>query len=292
MASIPNPADIRYGGFYLPVFSLLYINREIGFPVDLPVPVLSRVFSASNFPLLLGLTFLGAIITHGESRSIYGIEGAEGSPKDSGVVRWYRILFTFKKKPGRPPKTLDDLFRKLEYSTSWFANQSLAGKFAIVLYRISRFVVTWPSKVTLVVTALLTTAILAGSAVQAGLQLIGGVLLLGQLVFFFGSAIFNRFPTVVPTESAPWIYLAEYEKADYLYERGDIEFEYDPRGFTDSAYEILEEIGVLEGDQRNIYNTPPKYDNENTDWLVPIEKPDPDYLIDLDDSSTEKSREE
>ena len=133
MSSIPNPADIRYGGFYLPVFSLLYIHREIDLPIYVPLPVFDFSLHTGNFPILLGLTFLGALIGHGESRSIYGMGGAENNPKDKWTVLWYRFLFAFKKRPGKVPKDIDHVFEKFENSVEWFVELSPAGKAIIIL---------------------------------------------------------------------------------------------------------------------------------------------------------------
>lgn len=285
MTSLPNPADIRYGGFYLPVFSLLYIYQEIGLPVELPLPYFKLVLSEANISIVIGLTILGAIIGHGASRAIYGVDGAKINPKNRKAVLWYRNLLTLKKKPGRPPKSINHLTEKLEHSINWFEELSTVSKGVIVLYRLTRFTVIWPAKLVFLGVVLLTTGVLTVSALQGTLQLLGAVLLVGQLVFFFGRWVFNRFPTAVPVESAPWIYLAEYDKAEYLHEKGDIDFEYGPLNFRQSVLDEFEET------QSSLQSPPHDYDEEDIDWLVPIEDPEPEYVITLEERPTDKEDE-
>jgi len=279
MASPPNPADIRYGGFYLPVFSLLYAHQEMGLPVELPLPFLRIVVTDSNFAFFIGLTFLGALIGHGASRSIYSVDGAKRNPKNRWAVFWYRSLFTVKKKPGKPPRTIDDLEKKLVTSLEWFWDLSNRGKALISVYRLTRFTVIWPAKLTFLGMALLTTWVLANVAFSGTLQPLGALLLVTQLVFFFGSWVFNRFPTAVPVDAAPWVYLAEYHKAEHLHERGDVEFEYGPPNFTQSAVERFDEA------QRPIYDRPSYFDDEDVDWMVPLEDIHPQYVVPLDEDT-------
>lgn len=113
MVSLPNPADVRYGGFYLPVFSLLYIYQEIGLPVELPLPYFTFLLNEGNFPIFIGLTLLGALIGHGASRAIYGVEGAKINPKNRWAVRWYRNLFAFKEKTGEASKNVAASLKKV-----------------------------------------------------------------------------------------------------------------------------------------------------------------------------------
>lgn len=276
MASLPNPADIRYGGFYLPVFSLLYTHQELGLPIELPLSLLSIVVTEGNFPYFMGLTFLGALIGHGASRSVYSIEGAKGNPKNRWAVFWYRTLFTVKKKPEKPPRTIDDLQKKLETSLEWFGDLSRREKALVSLIRLARLAIIWPAKLTFLGMALLTSWVLAIAAFGGALQPLGTLLLVAQLVFFFGSWVFNRFPTAVPVDAVPWLYLAEYHKAELLHERGDVDFEYGPLNFTQSAVDWIEEV------RRHVYDRPHHVDNEDVDWKVPLENNKPQYLVELD----------
>lgn len=281
MVSIPNPVDIKYSGFYLPIFSLLFIQHEVKLPVELPIPLVNIGLYEGNFGYILGLTFLGALVGHGASRSIYGIEGAKTNPKNRWAVLWYRTLFSFKKRPGKPPKTIDDLIEKMAASVERFLAISRLNKAITVIYSLARLALIFPAKLTFLAVAFLTTWILAVAALNGPLQPVGTLLLITQVVFFFGSWIFNQYPTPVPVDAAPWVYLAEYHKADYLHQRGAIDFEYGPLNFTDSVVEEFEET------RRTVRNRPVYYDKEDVDWLIPIEETEPDYLIKLK-RSTEK----
>lgn len=191
MASLPNPTDIRYGGFYLPVFSLLYIHQEIGLPVELP---LARILlTEEKFPFLLGIVFLGALIGHGASRSIYGIDGAKTNPKNRLSVLWYHTLFSVKKNPGKPPKTADELREKFWGAIDGFVSLSNRIKALVVLIRLGRFSVIWPAKLTLILTALITTGVLAYHALEGDLQPLGLLLLTGQIVFFMVAGSLGAF---------------------------------------------------------------------------------------------------
>ena len=279
MASPPNPADIKYGGFYLPVFSLLYVHQEIGLPVELPLYFINIVLTDSNFPVFAGLTFLGALIGHGASKSIYSTDGAKHNPKNRWVVLWYRTLFTVKKNPGKPPRTIDELEKKMETSLEWFWNLSRVKKTLIFVYRLGRFIVIWPAKLTFLSMALLTTWVLANVAISGSLQALGALFFVTQIVFFFGSWVFSRFPTSVPLDAAPWLYLAEYHKAEHLHEQGDIEFEYGPPNFTQSAVDRFNET------QRPVYNRPLYYNDEDVDWMVPLENTQSQYTVPLDEDA-------
>ena len=285
MASPPNPADIKYGGFYLPIFSLLYVYQEIGLPVELPLYFLNIVLTDSNFPIFAGLTFLGALIGHGASKSIYSTDGAKHNPKNRWVVLWYRTLFTVKKNPGKPPRTIDELEKKMITSVEWFWNLSRVEKTLISVYRLGRFTVIWPAKLVFLSVALLTTWVLANVAISGSLQALGALFLVTQIVFFFGSWVFNRFPTSVPLDAAPWLYLAEYHKAEYLHDRGDVDFEYGPLNFTQSAVDRFDEA------QRRVYDRPSYYDNGDVDWMVSLENTPPQYVVPLDED-TESERNE
>jgi hypothetical protein len=75
------------------------------------------------------------------------------------------------------------------------------------------------------------------------------------------------------------LYLAEYHKAAHLHERGDVDFEYGPLNFTQSAVDRFDEA------QRPVYNRPSYYDNEDVDWLVPLEDPPTQYIVPLDEDT-------
>lgn len=248
------------------------------------MPVIRIVLHEGNFAFLVGLTFLGALIGHGSSRSIYGIEGAKSNPKSPWIVRWYQILFAVKKNPGKPPETIEDLWEKLDHSFEWFEGLSTTQKVLISAYRFIRLAIVSPTRIVFLGIALLTTWILAIEAIKGSLQPLGGLLLIAQLVFFFGSWVFNRFPSAVPVDPAPWIFLAEYHKAEHLHERDDIEFEYGPLNLVQSAREEFEEV---QRDPRN----QSRYDNkEDIDWTVPLEEPEPEYLVKLDENSEREKK--
>lgn len=177
---------------------------------------------------------------------------------------------------------MQHLSRKLEESTNWFEELSLLQNVLLFGYRVIRFVVIWPAKLVFLAIVLLTTWVLAVSAIEGTLQLLGALLLIGQILFFFGGWIFNRFPTVVPVDSAPWIYLAEYHKAEYLHEQGEIDFEYGPIRFKNSVLEEVEEAQHKLNDPHN------DYENDDIDWLIPIDNPEPEYLISLDQNQTKE----
>lgn len=283
MASPPNPADIRYGGFYLPVFSLLYVHQKIGLPVELPIPFLNIVLTSDHFPILIGITLFGALIGHGASRSIYGIDGAKRNPKNRWAVLWYRILFNIKKKPGKPPRTINDLEKKFENSIKRFWELSRGGKTLISVYRLGRLAVIWPAKLTFLGMVLLTTWLLASAAFEGILQPLGALLFVAQVVFFFGSWILDRFPTAIPVDAAPWLYLAEFHKTEHLHEQGDVKFEYGPPKFRQSAVDRFNEAS------RPIYDQPSYFDNEDVDWMVPIEDTQSQYVVSLDSENDEQN---
>lgn len=182
-----------------------------------------------------------------------------------------------KKTPGKPPETVGDLYEKFHHSVEWFAELSTIQKLLAVVYRFIRLIIVLPTRVVFVAIVFLTTWVLATGAIGGDIRPLGALLLITQLVFFFGSWVFNRFPTAVPADSAPWIFLSEYHKAEHLHDREDIEFEYGPLNLTQSAAEEFEEM------QRDLRNQPHSQGEKDIDWMVPFEEPESEYLIKLDE---------
>jgi hypothetical protein len=285
MATPPNPSDIRYGGFYLPVFSLLYVHQEIGLPVELPLHFHSLVLTEGNFLLFSGMTFLGALFGHGASRSIYGIEGARRNPKNRWAVLWYRLLFTLKKTPGKPPTTVDHLQSKVEKVQDWYFDLSVGKKILVTLVKFVRSIVILAAKTAFISMVFLTTWTLGNAAISGSLGTLGAILLVAQFLFFFGSWAFNRFPTAVPLDAAPWLYLAEYHKAELLHERGKVDFEYGPFDLTKPI------TGWLLESERRIFNRPHYVGKEDIDWVVPLEDNSTKYVVPLEEETTNSESE-
>lgn len=86
MSGIPakDLANIRYGGFYIPVLSWFYIYFKRGNNEILPI-------------LLVAL--FGAIIWHATYRSIFGPEGPEKNPKHKLTVAGYYLAFCLYRIP-------------------------------------------------------------------------------------------------------------------------------------------------------------------------------------------------
>lgn len=76
MAPIPNIADLQYGGFYIPIFSLAYVQEQFPLPVELPFPALDILITSTNFGVIFLIAALGALIEHGINRAIFGPDGA------------------------------------------------------------------------------------------------------------------------------------------------------------------------------------------------------------------------
>jgi hypothetical protein len=270
MAGIPNIADLRYSGLYLPLFTLAFIRDEMGLPQAVPIiqeyMPMDLILSDSNFPIIFSITLLGCVISHGTKRSIFGTEAAKMNPKNKWVVRWYQALLYWKPRPGRFPDSPDDLPDKIDSSVSWFQNLTPIEKIIASFLRLTRFTVFYSSTAVTKIVAISTTLVLLGYFASGGSSYLGLILLVSQLVFFFGSLIFNRFPSVVPPQSAEWLYLPEYEKSEQMYEENDIEFRYQPEILGDGLFDNLPDVeGQLD------YQKPP----------------DVEYLVKLDDQSKE-----
>jgi|GEM_PF-1380446 hypothetical protein len=282
MATLPNIADIRYSGFYLPVFSLVYIHQNLGLPVEVPFPVFTILVTTQNFGFLLFLTLFGALSGHGARRSIYGIEGAKNNPKNRWVSLWYRSVFMLKKKPGKPPRNLFDIVEKIEKSIEAFRELSRLQQLLIAFFRGIRLMLLWPLKIVYPAVALLSTWFLAITAIQSGLEPLGSLLLIGQTVFFVGSIVFARFPTAVPVESVPWIHLSEYHKSELLHQRGDLEFEYGPLDFSERTYNQTDQF--IDAPE----NLPHYQNQDDVNWTISLEETEPEHVVELDSDSQEE----
>jgi hypothetical protein len=147
-----------------------------------------------------------------------------------------------KSNPGARPQDPSELSEKIRASMEWFFEQGWLQRGIVVLTRTSRFLVFGVCNIVYLITTLSVTILLFTSLNQGEVDIVGTALLLALLIFFFGSNVFSRFPTPIPVDSAPWIYVPEFRKAELLYERDEIDFEYDPSGFWDPIFEEIDMI--------------------------------------------------
>jgi hypothetical protein len=73
------------------------------------------------------------------------------------------------------------------------------------------------------------------------------------------------------------VFVPEYRKSPDLYDKDEIEFEYDPRGLQESVKERVEkfQMGARRTERRE----------DEVEYLIPIEEDgSTDYLVPLDDS--------
>lgn len=111
--------------------------------------------------------------------------------------------------------------------------KNLLGKYAAiksVVKEFLKFFIFSFSSILLSLTVYVTTLIYSDLLWRNGLELVGIGLFLAQVSFFFAPKISNRFPTVVPRDSADWVRTPEYKKTPTLHEEGKIEI----RGKSDN----------------------------------------------------------
>jgi len=256
MATIPNIADLQYGGFYIPIFSLAYIQEQFLLPVELPFPVLEIMITSSNFGGFLLIAGFGALIEHGINRSIFGPGGALKNPKNPWVVKWHKILFLVKPEPGVFPESREDLEEKIGSSVEYFESCSSYKKAKLLFTRGVRVVLFGGAGILFSLLVFSLTAFFLLEAYRGSLDYLGYILIIAQVVFFFGSNILGRFPSVVNPDAAPWIYVPEYKKSKILKNRDEIEFEYDPTSFFELEQWLPTEETVTPDDAEYLISLP------------------------------------
>lgn len=206
---VKDLANIEYGGFYIPVASWLFIYQQ------------TRNF---DFIIFLMITVLGAVIWHSIFRSIFGAEGPRKNPKKRLAVAGYSLALMYKREPGGNPNSLDELGDRIRASFTIrrgirFAIFSFVcfGYIALTLYSII---------------PLYEMSINSGS-------LIGGVLLLSQIIFILQGFIVKRVAPVVPPESFEWGFVPEFRRLHEEFK--DDEEKDDDSPYIDHPY-ILDEI--------------------------------------------------
>lgn len=262
MAGFPNLSDLKYGGFYIPVFSLAYIQDEFILPVNLPFPIFDIIISTGNLGHFLALAVFGGLIEHGINRAIFGPGGAVQNPKNAWIVRWHKLLFLAKPAPGLFPESPEDLIEKIDTSTEAFLDLKPAQKAVFALSRGIRLLVIGGAVVLFTMLVYSLTVFFLLQALRGTLGYLGLVLALSQLIFFFGSTVLGQFASVVKPDAARWLFVPEYQKSRILKNREEIEFEYDPRGFFETDSWI--------SDKRNEAE---KLDCED-DYLIPLSDDD------------------
>jgi hypothetical protein len=283
-----NIADLQYGGLYLPLFTLFYLFDKLQFPYA--IVVLDHrlaTISTTTFQILFGITFVGALVKHGLNRSIYGPEGPLQNPKNPWTVRYQKAALTFHSSPSRCPATYDDMIaigassvERVETILEYFIEGTIVQRI-LVCWHIFKSVLR---TVVILVSRPIYTAVVFGSivllydlVVSTNVDYLGAGLFISQTAFFFGAILLNWFPSVVPTDSARWVFVPEYRKSPDLYDKDEIEFEYDPRGLQESVKERVEkfQMGARRTERRE----------DEVEYLIPIEEDgSTDYLVPLDDS--------
>lgn len=272
MASIPNIADLQYSGFYIPVFTLAYIYERFTLPVELPLPLIEIVISSGNFGLFFIVALVGALVEHGMSRAIFGPGGPLQNPKNAWVVRWHKMLFLWKSNPGLFPQSLKELEKKFYNTLDRFEEATIVEKGVYLIRTGLRGILFGGAVVLFTTLTFLLTAFLLIEGLAGSLDYIGLILLITQLVFFFGSHVLGRFASVVSPDAARWLFVPEYKKAQMLNDRDEIDFAYDPRGFFDVEPPLINhQSGGLSTETI-----------DRGDYLIPISE-DTEYLIKLDE---------
>lgn len=180
--SVKDIANIRFGGFYIPVVSWLFIYTETGNRDFLPV---------------LGIVLVGATIWHGIYRSIFGYEGPEVHPKKRVIVAGYFLALLLVENPGRNPDTVDELLERI--------------KGVLSIRRAVRFSLMFSVSIFYIIATLYSLKPLYGLAISSN-SLPAGILLLAQIVFLLQGIIFNRFASVVPPGAAEWVWVPEFRR--------------------------------------------------------------------------------
>lgn len=278
-------SDLQYSGLYLPIFTLLYLYYNLELPYSLILFDIHLInIDSAVFQVILIVTILGSIISHGMYRSIHGHKGPLRNPKSPLTVAYQQIALSLSKNPGDRPRSWSELqnkgrgiFETFSAILDHFLDVGMVGKFLIILKYIRnalRAGIILMVRPIYRIVSYISLIPMYSLVIHGQPNYFGAVLFIAHVIYFIGGYIMNWFPTVVPRDSVEWVNVPEYRKSSKLHEQGEIELRED-------------QSNILEGVKDKIYdvaNEPQKPDD--VDYLISLDN-EPEYLVDIEDPEQE-----